>query len=406
MQLSRRPPIGVRDQVKADRKAWAVMLAAFVASIVVAINQFKVPPVMQALMTDLGVDMVTGGWFMSVISIATLLLAIPSAFLIMRLGFKIAGITALSCTMIGSLLGALAHDPAVLLLGRVIEGGGTGLMAITAPAAISAWFEPQDRGLPMGIWAAWVPIGNVIMFNLAQPLLEVAGWQALWWFGALLALLALILYGLIVTNPPGTGESEPAPPGSVGRMLFNPLTWLLAVSFGAFAFSLLGYNTWAPSFLITRLDIQPSAANRYASLLFLAAIPSNIFAGWLLSRLNNRYRLLPIAFAITSILYVWSFQLANVAVVMPYMLALGFASNIIPAATFTLAPETMAHRQFAGLALGIVSVGSSVGALIGPPILASILRGNNWSVGSICLVLVMGFGTMVSILAWQRLSKL
>ena len=381
------------------------MLAAFVAGIVVAINQFKVPPVMQALMTDLGVDMVTGGWFMSVISIATLVLAIPSAFLIMRLGLKIAGIIALSSTLAGSLVGGLASEPVVLLVGRMLEGGGTGLIAITAPAAISAWFEPRDRGLPMGIWAAWVPAGNVVMFNLAQPLLEAGGWQTLWWFGALLALLALILYGLVVTDPPSPGRSDPAPPGSVGRMLLNPLTWLLAVAYGAFVFSLLGYNTWAPTFLTAKLGIAAPAANSYASLMFLAAIPSNIIAGWMLSRIRNRYRLLPIAFAITNVLFFWSFRLETVASVMPYMLALGFASNIIPSATFTLAPETMAHRQFAGLALAIVSLSSSVGALIGPPVLAAVLDGDNWFAGSACLVFVMGFGTMVSILAWKRLSK-
>jgi hypothetical protein len=33
------------------------------------------------------------------------------------------------------------------------------------------WFDPQERGLPMGMWAAWVPVGNVIMLNAAHPLL-------------------------------------------------------------------------------------------------------------------------------------------------------------------------------------------------------------------------------------------
>ena len=45
-----------------------------------AANRFKVPPVMQALMDDLNVDMVTGGWFMAVSSVAGVVLAIPAAF--------------------------------------------------------------------------------------------------------------------------------------------------------------------------------------------------------------------------------------------------------------------------------------------------------------------------------------
>ena len=62
--------------------------------------------------------------------------------------------------------------------GGMLEGVGGGLIAVAAPAAISAWFVPWERGLPMGIWTTWVPIGNVLMFNAAHPLLESFGWQA------------------------------------------------------------------------------------------------------------------------------------------------------------------------------------------------------------------------------------
>ena len=57
------------QNVKSKWKPWAVMLAVFVASIAAAANRFKVPPVMQALMAVMQVDMVTGGWFMSMFSV-------------------------------------------------------------------------------------------------------------------------------------------------------------------------------------------------------------------------------------------------------------------------------------------------------------------------------------------------
>jgi len=391
--------------MKTQRKAWAVMVAAFLASIVIAINQFKVPPVMQALMTDLGADMVTGGWFMSIVSVASLVLVLPGAFILMRLGLKVTGLLALGCTLLGTVIGALAPNADTLLLGRMVEGGGAGLIMVTAPAAISAWFEPQERGLPMGIWAAWVPIGNVIVFNLAQPLMAVFGWQSVWWFGAVVVVAAMILYALVVTEPPGAAQHDRPTARDTGRMMLNPTTWLLGLGFGAFSFSLLGYNTWAPAFLNDTLGLDRAAANSDASIMFLAAIPANIVAGWVLGRMRDRSVLLPLAFAVTGALFFWSFRLRTVGVVAPYMIALGLVSNFIPATTFTLAPESMPRAQFAGLSLAVVGVISGIGSLVGPPVLGALLSGGDWSSGSIYLVIIMGFGTIASILVGRRIDK-
>lgn len=256
----------------------------------------------------------------------------------------------------------------------------------------------------MGIWAAWVPVGNVIMFNVAHPLLSALGWRLVWWFGASLALVVGVLYGLIAASPPGPPQRQKTPPRSFGRMLLNPLSWLLGLAFGAFGFSLIGYNTWVSPFLTETLSIDPASASFFASLMFLAAIPANVAAGWVINRLKDRYSLLPVAFLITGVLYLWSFRLESVSVVVPYMIALGVASNFIPTATLTLAPETMPSLEFGSLALAILIVGSNLGSLTGPPVLGSILSTGNWTAGSTCLLMVMGVGTIISWYVSRRLK--
>jgi MFS family permease len=301
--------------------------------------------------------------------------------------------------VVGAIVGAMATNVTALLLSRVIEGVSVSLIAVVAPTAISTWFEPQQRGLPMGIWATWVPVGNVIAFNIAHPLMRALGWRALWWFGALFAFVILVLLAHVVTSPAESRSrraNAPVPAGSFGLMLLNPSTWLLALAFGAFGFSLFGYNTWAPTFLVTALRIEAAVASTYASLMFLAAIPANIIAGWVMGRVRNRYSLLPAAFLITGVLFSWSFRLARVGTVVPYMMALGLASNSIPTVTFTLAPETVPSVEYAGLAQAIVMVGANLGALAGPPALASILDNGNWTAGSAGLVVVMGIGTTIA----------
>lgn len=384
-------------------------LAVYLAGIAAAANRFKVPPVLDTLMADMQVDMVTGGWFMSVFSLAGLALAIPAALFVARLGLRATGLVAVACTLTGAVVGALATDVTALLAGRVIGGISVGLLGVVAPAAISLWFEPHERGAPMGVWATWVPVGNVIMFNAARPLLTSFGWRAIWWFGALLALLAFVVYALVVTNPPTRSTRDRATlqqdPGSFTKKLFNPSSWLLALAFCLFGFTMLGYNTWAPAYLVETLYIPPATANFYASLMFLAGIPGSLVAGWAINRTENRYALLTGAFLVTGIVIAGSFRLGSVGLVVPYMVLLGFVANFVPPSLFTLAPETMKALRYASLGLAVLIVGGNTGALSGPPVLGSVLSGGDWSSGSVVLVAAMGGGLVASLLAWRRMRS-
>jgi predicted MFS family arabinose efflux permease len=386
-------------------RAWLVMAVVFFASVAITVNQFKVPPVLQILMADMGVGFVTGGWLMSLFAVAGVLLAIPGALLLARVGFKVSGLLALACCMAGAALGAVAANAPMLLAGRMIEGISAGLMGVTAPATISAWFGPRERGLPLGIWAAWVPVGSVIAFNVAHPLQTAFGWQAVWWFGLGLTLLAFLLYAMVVSDPPGAGQSAGSPAVPWTRGLVSVPTWLLALAFGAFAFSLLSYNTWIPTFLTGTLTIEPATASFYASLIFLAAIPGNVVAGWAINRVHTRYGLLVGVYLISCVLFAGTFRLWQPTVIVLYLLALGFVTNFIPTLAFTLAPEAVGHPSLAGISLAMMSMGANAGVLVGPPILGALIEAWGWTLAGWVLVAVMMLGTLASVLAWKRAER-
>lgn len=378
------------------------MLAAYLAGIAVALNQFKVPPAMQVLIERLNVDMATGGWLMSSFAVAGVVLGIPAALVLGKLGPRAAGLIALGCTILGSAIGALAGDSNVLLIGRGVEGIGLGLIAVVAPAVISMWFPPGARGTPMGIWASWVPVGSFLMLNLAGPLLGSFDWQGIWWFGALFALVAFAVYAAVV-RAPEVAPGRPAESGAqLGKMLLNRSSWILALVFGTFNFAFLAYSTWAPSYFSQGLGLDPATASFNASLASLAVIPSTILAGWLLDRIRNRQLTLTLALLISGVLLIWSFQLGSASVVVPYMLVLGFVAGFVPTATFTLAPETAPSPQLAGLALGIVSVGQNLGMFFGPPLVGAIVANGQWEAGAIPLFSSIAVGVAASLLLQGR----
>jgi predicted MFS family arabinose efflux permease len=383
------------------RTAWTVLLVAFLAGVAVTVNQFKVPPALPTLLPVLGLDMAAGGWLMSVFSVAGIFLSIPVALALNRVGLKPSGVAALCCVAAGSILGGLAGDATTMLLGRLIEGIGVSIIAVVSPALINLWFEPHERGLPMGIWAAWVPVGSVIMLNVAPVLEGALGWRAIWWFGTLFAVAALVLFGWLAAVPRHAAQPRNPLPAGTLTAAASPGSWLLALVFGAFAFGQLAYSTWAPSFLADTLSIDAAKASFYTSLLFLAGIAANVSAGWIMNHIPHRPAVPAVALALTGTLFWWGFRLDSVGIVIPYMLALGFFSNIIPTAVFTLAPETAKSPDSIGLAMAAINVVSNLSVLVGPPLLGAVVAGGRWMEGSTLLMAASLLGVLAALLTWR-----
>lgn len=375
-------------------KAWAVMWATFLASIAVVVNQFKVPPVMQALLTEFHLDLTLGGWLMSIFAVAGILLSLPAALTLDKIGAKLSGIIGLIFTIFGSLIGTFAKNATVLLIGRGVEGIGLGIIAVVAPAVIAMWFPPEKRGLPMGIWAAWVPVGSFVILNTAIPLTKIFGWQGVWWFSTIFTVIALVVYILVVTNPPITqgNKTKEKREKSVSENSFslvsglkNPAIWLLAIGFGSFGFVNAGFVTWGPSFLAERFNLSPEAANFYISLSPMVAIGGTVLAGWTIDKTKKPNLILIISAILTFILYGYGFLLSNLTLAIVWMVFLGLLPSFYPTTTFTLAPETMPTPLMAGLAMAVVNLMFNFGFMLGPPVVGAVIKGaqGNWSAGAL-----------------------
>ncbi|MDR0499760.1 MAG: MFS transporter [Coriobacteriales bacterium] len=166
----------VNEQTPA--KAWLILAVVYFASIMAPLSQFKIPPLATWLFAaygSYGLDNVSFGLLMSSMAIVGCLLAFPAAFITRRIGLKATVLLSLACLAIGNALGAAITELGALMIGRLIEGIGIGLIGVAAPACVSVWFPEKSRGKALGIWATWVPVGIIVMFNLAPAFAGVAG---------------------------------------------------------------------------------------------------------------------------------------------------------------------------------------------------------------------------------------
>ncbi len=389
---------------KPSAYAWVILAVLYIASVASALNQFKVPPVLPVLIRAFNLSLSDAGMLMSIFSLTGFLLALPAGFILQRLGLRATGMIAVGAVFIGSALGTFCSTANLLLATRFIEGTGIGLLTIVAPAAISLWFPAGMRGTPLGLWSTCMPVGSIIMFNLAPWLAEGGDWQFIWKAGAATSLAALILYGIFfrMPKPEEAGGKLPASevnpeqeePPNFGKAMANTGLWLITVQFLCFNVICLALSTYYPTFLNAVRNYSLPAASFTFSLCTIAAVFSQPLGGYLSDRLGRRRHLIILSSIVLSVICVFPF-IATGWMIPALTIALGIIAGTIVPATFAAVPEIMGSRQLAGLGMSVLALGQNLGMFIGPIMFGRLAESLGWTGAGYILIPV----SVISVIA-------
>jgi predicted MFS family arabinose efflux permease len=388
-----------------NRRAWLVFIVIMIQSIALPMCQFKVPPVMGYLIEDLNVSMTMAGLMMSIFSIAGVVIAFPAAALLSKWGPKISGLVALFCAITGSVIGAVAETGAIMLLGRTIEGVSVGLLSVCAPTIISMWFPPEKRALPLAIWACWVPLGMVTMFNMTMPIVNAFGhWKSVWWFTAIICVVVSILYAIFVDAPEGgkieTRSSETEPKESIWKGIGSPSLLILAGAFFLFNLLSLSYYSWGPTYLVEVLGYSTASANSLSSLMGIGGITSGIVVAIALNFVKNKKRVVVATTLVYTVIIFFCFRLSSSMVVI-YMFMLGLANGITPTVVSAVAPDTVKNPEHIGVAMAVLwGTSCNGGALVGPPLVGSFIEKLGWT-GATIPTAGIAFVAFILALIWK-----
>jgi DHA2 family methylenomycin A resistance protein-like MFS transporter len=217
------------------RSAWTRLAACTAAAALLQLDGTLITVALPTVAHSLHVKGSTTSAVLSAYFAAYALLLIPGGELVDRFGARRLALSGLAVFAVGALAGALAQSFGALLVARVIQGAGAGLVSPAALAGAVSGFPPERRGSALGIWGA-----SAGMSNLAGPLLggllTVAfGWRANWW--ALLPLTAAAAIAIVRLLPPIVhGEEEGGNPALNRIVLAATLVAALtfAVMIGAF----------------------------------------------------------------------------------------------------------------------------------------------------------------------------
>ncbi len=380
------------------RKAWTIMLIVFLSGIALAWAQNKVVPVIEMLQIDMGLDKAAAGWVSSIFSVMGIVLALPAAGMMRKMGVKLTGVVAIGATIVGTVMGVFSSSATLLILSRVVEGLGLGLISVLAPAVISMWFAPKQRGLPMGIWGAWQMVAQAGTFLFAGNIIGAFnGWKGMWWVGLVLLLLSIVLYLAQVKAPPSEynyADSEDSSVSMLTVFKYKSVWMILLVAF-FFCMACFGWATWQASFWSEVGGIDLDLANSIVGWIYVAEIFVVVLEGFILDKIKSRKLFGIVLSALYGVLLLFSFFNTQWIGVLVFACIYPFLEGAVCTVFWTITPQVTPKPSLSAAALAVLVIGMDAGMMLGPPVTGAIIETMGWGAASveiaICGILVAVF---------------
>ncbi len=107
---------------------------------------------------------------------------------------------------VSTLLVGLAWNDTVLIIFRILQGTGAGLLFPNAMAIVTVTFPAHERGQALGIWGALAAGGSAFGPTVGGYIVEYLNWRLIFYSILPVSLLALFLGALLLPESKNTGK--------------------------------------------------------------------------------------------------------------------------------------------------------------------------------------------------------
>ena len=192
-------PTSSGPSAKQQNPAAILFVAAF-AAFLATFNETFLNVGFAPIMESLSVDVSTVQWLATAYMLGAAVMVPVSAFAYRSFSTRPLFCATTALLVIGSVIGGLAPNFAVLLVGRIVQALGTGML-IPIGMNITLEVAPREKlGTYMGIMGAMTTLGPSSSVIIAGLILAVAPWNMLLWVFAGLSLLCLLAGAVILRD--------------------------------------------------------------------------------------------------------------------------------------------------------------------------------------------------------------
>jgi cyanate permease len=382
--------------IERDRTSWGAVAGLMGAGVVAAAQIGGAAAALPVLREEFGLSAATAAWYLSTVSALGAAAGVLLGWLGQTVGFERQVRFGLAAILAADLGGAAVGSLTGLLAARVAEGLGLVMVILAAPPLLSEISAPRHRRLVAGTWGAYMPVGSGLAALLVPPAIGLVGWR-----GASVAdacLAAAVLLVVLRWVPPAAVRGRATVGGLLGAFR-SPSVVIITAVFGLYSAQYLAVVGLLPAALVAGEGLSVAGAGLVGAVVFLANAPGNLLGAYLLHRGVPLRRLVPtgcagMAASVWGVLDPASPLILRVAAA----IAFSFVAGLVPSALFAGLAAVSAGTDSAGAAIGLVTQGSAVGQLLGPPLVvavgAAVAPGAAQSAALVCLAGLVAVGAV------------
>jgi ACS family hexuronate transporter-like MFS transporter len=191
---------------------------------------------------------------------------------------------------------ALASGFMVLLIGRLLLGGGEGGAFPAATRVVAEWIEPNERSTAMGVINAGTAIGSVLAPPIIGFVLLQSGWRAVFVVAGTFGIAWVVWWSISYRSNMMTLSSNTIDARTIGANIgwrhVVPMRRVQAFVFAKFMSDAAWYFLlfWLPKYLYDVRDFDIKQVSYYAWIPYAASGVGSFLGGWLSSRLIRKGR--------------------------------------------------------------------------------------------------------------------
>ena len=212
-----------------------LMMAVLIfGTFVTVLNQTVVTPALPSVMTEMGVDASTAQWLTTGFTLVNAIMIPITAFLTDRFSTRGLFLASMAMFTCGSLLAGWGPNFPVLLLGRLVQAAGAGILMPMVMTVLMLTFPVEKRGTAMGLFSIVIAFAPAIGPTVAGIIIDQANWHIMFFIISALSALVIVFAAIAL--------EKTAPANKTAVTLDKPSVVLSSVGFGAllYGFSTIG----------------------------------------------------------------------------------------------------------------------------------------------------------------------
>lgn len=379
-----------------------ILLSATLSFIALSLDFVSYPVLAGAVTSELALTYTQSGLMMSIFAIFYALMQVPSGVLSDKFGGG--RVIALSTLVMGlSCVGfGLSPSFGAALFSRLMMGVGAGFILPASTKLLSSSFPARDLDGAMGVFGTGFGTGFIVSFAAIPSILGASNWRMGALFTGIFTLAVTVPSWPVLWRSRTRNPTEKINSGrNTFKKLFSKnLAYSILINFTGLAV-VVGITTWAPLYLVRRLNISLVDVGFMIVALGVMMIISSFVGGVLTPKVGAgkviiasmaMCVLFPIVLVFTSSAWVGLLVMAGV----------GWAGNFYVAPVFARVSLSVS-REHSGTVFGVFNMVSFIGSSITPILVGYVLDTvARYDIGFLAISAIAVLGLVGSLFFGQR----